>query len=613
HRKRFSAELFSGCRNWKKALSVFSKHDMAQSHKDSVLAWKGYQATIQQGDVVQMMTSANAHEIGERRECLKQIFAVSSMLGAHGLPFCGNDERVESANRGIFLACMGPLVKFDPFLQNHNRPSNATNTSPVSQNEMIECCAQEVTSVIVPEIKHSKMYSIMADEAKDGRSEQLAVCVRYVSEGEVKERFLALSELISFDAKSIVDKLQHHLQINGLANVTCIAQTYDGAAVMSGTTGVVHAHFRRLHPEAVYVHCYAHKLNLVLCHTCRAVSEAVELFDLLECTYSFFTTPLVNHHKFKDAQSKLGLAAAELLQLANTRWACRLQSINAVLQTLPAIFECLSDTGSTMAIGIKGKLSVFSTIYALLMFQTLLSITEGRHKLLQKEDIDLAEALIGKDAVCDTIRGKRTDAFATELYERTKALCLTHGIPEPHAKRRQKQKKVEDLMCETTVGSRTELISSEVLKTELLFPCVDRMVGELEVRFCSVDAGLLKGIQACSPKSENFLDQSNLNELARHYSINLKIEEVLVARNFFSVKADAGHSPQDSCSCERSFSALRWLHTWLRQTMGQRRLHNLAVMSIENDLVGQLSDNKVIDRFATMKNRRHSLMLPPSK
>uniref|UniRef100_A0A8C6LPH8 HAT C-terminal dimerisation domain-containing protein n=1 Tax=Nothobranchius furzeri TaxID=105023 RepID=A0A8C6LPH8_NOTFU len=304
----------------------------------------------------------------------------------------------------------------------------------------------------------------------------------------------------------------------------------------------------------------------------------------------------------------------------------------AILQTLPAIFECLSDTGSTMAIGIKGKLSVFSTIYALLMFQTLLSITEGLHKLLQKEDIDLAEALIGKDAVCDTIRGKHTDAFATELYERTKALCLTHGIPEPHAKRRQKQKKMEDVVFETTVGSRTELISSEVLKTELLFPCVDRMVGELEVRFCSVDAGLLKGIQACSPKSENFLDQSNLNELARHYSINLKIEEVLVARNFLSVKADAGHPPQDmltvhnllnsdmfpslkevlqvaltvpvsSCSCERSFSALRRLHTWLRQTMGQRRLHNLAVMSIENDLVGQLSDNKVIDGFATMKNR----------
>ncbi|KAK0144496.1 Zinc finger MYM-type protein 1 [Merluccius polli] len=381
--------------------------------------------------------SANAHEIAERRDYLKRIVAVTSMLGAQGLPFRGNDESVDSTNRGNFLACMGLLKKCDPFLQNHNRPSNATYTSPVSQNEMIECCAQEVTSVIVSEITHSKMYSIMADEARDRRSEQLAVCVRYVSEGEVRERFLALTELMTFDAQSITDKLQQQLQINGLADVKCVAQTYDGAAVMSGATGGVQARFRRLHPEAIYVHCYAHELNLVLCHTCRAVSEAVELFDLLECIYTFFTTSLVNHHKFKDAQSKLGLAAVELVQLSNTRWACRLQSINAVLQTLPAIFECLAVIGSPLAISIKAKLSVFSTIYALLMFQTLLSVTEGLHKLLQKETLDLAEALIGKDAICDTLRGKRTDAFATAIYERAQALCLTHSIPEPHARKSQ--------------------------------------------------------------------------------------------------------------------------------------------------------------------------------
>ncbi|XP_063615327.1 zinc finger MYM-type protein 1-like [Penaeus indicus] len=479
---KHDALVSSGCRNWEKALSVFSKHDMTQSHKDSVVAWKGYQATSQQGDVVQMMMSANAHEIVARRDYLKRIVAVTSMLGAQGLPFRGHEESAESTSRGNFLACMELLMTFDPFLQNHNPPSNATYTLPVSQNEMVECCAQEVTSVIVFEITPSKMYSIMADEARDGRSEQLAVCVRYVSEGEVKERFLALSELMSFDAQSIADKLQEQLQINGLAHVKCVAQTYDGAAVMSGPIGGVQARFRRLHPEAIYIHCYAHELNLVLCHTCKAVTEAVELFALLESVYSFFTTSLVNHHsKFKDAQSRLGLAAVELVQLSNTRWACRLQSINAVLQTLPAIFECLSATGSPLAIGIKAKLSMFSTIYALLMFQTLLSITEGLHKLLQKETLDLAEALICKDAVCDTLK-------------------------------------------------------------ELFFPC---LVAELDERFASVDTELLKGIQACSPKSETFLNEVNLKELAGHYITDLKTGQVLVARNFIARKADAGNPSQD--------------------------------------------------------------------
>ena len=49
------------------------------------------------------------------------------------------------------------------------------------------------------------------------------------------------------------------------------------------------------------------------------------------------------------------------------------------------------------------------------MLQSLLSVTESFHKALQKETLDLA-ALIGKDAVCDTQKDKRTDAFAIEVY-----------------------------------------------------------------------------------------------------------------------------------------------------------------------------------------------------
>ncbi|XP_073729785.1 zinc finger MYM-type protein 1-like [Misgurnus anguillicaudatus] len=460
----------------------------------------------------------------------------------------------------------------------------------------------------------------MADEARDAHSEQLAVCVRYVSEGEVKERFLALTEIKSFDAQFIANELQQQIQKNGVAELKCVAQAYDGAAVMSGFTGGVQAYFRKFHPEAIYVHCYAHELNLVSCHTCKAVSEAVELFNLLESVYSFFSTSLVNHHKFIEAQSRLGLTAVELVQLSNTRWACQLRSINANLEALPSIFECLSVIGSPIAVGLRAKLYKFSTVYALLMFKDLLSVTQGLHKLLQKETLDLAEAFMGKEAVCDTLRGKRTDEFATDLYERTKAMCHTHSIPEPHAKKRHKQKKMDDFVFETTLGSGTELISSEMLKTRLLFPCVDRMVSELELRFSSVNSGLLKGIQACSPKSENFLSESHLDEIARHYSIDLKTEEVLVAKNFLARKTEAGCPPQDmlavhnlldpdmfpslratiqvaltvpvsSCSCERSFSVLRRLHSWLRQTMGQKRLHNLAVMSIENDILKHLSHN----------------------
>ena len=77
---------------------------------------------------------------------------------------------------------------------------------------MIECCVQEITDTMVPEMSTSGMCTIMVDEARD---EQLALCVRYVTEGTVKERLLALAEIKSFDAKSIADELQQQLQMRG--------------------------------------------------------------------------------------------------------------------------------------------------------------------------------------------------------------------------------------------------------------------------------------------------------------------------------------------------------------------------------------------------------------
>ena len=202
-------------------------------------------------------------------------------------------------------------------------------------------------------------------------------------------------------------------------------------------------------------------LTLVLCHTCRTVFEAVQLFEVLESLYSCFSgASLVNHHKFMEVQSRLGLTGAELVQLSTTRWACRLASINAVLATLPAIFECLPIIGSSIAVGLKANLSKISTLYGLVMFQQLLSVTEGFHKFLQKETVDLAEALMCKEAVCDTVRGKRTDAFATQLFEQSMALIHTLRIPESRTKRTPMQTHLQDYFVETPVGAHKQLTTS---------------------------------------------------------------------------------------------------------------------------------------------------------
>ncbi|XP_025208308.1 zinc finger MYM-type protein 1-like [Melanaphis sacchari] len=65
--------------------------------------------------------------------------------------------------------------------------------------------------------------------------------------------------------------------------------------------------------------------------------------------------------------------------------------------------------------------------------------------------------------------------------------------------------------------------------------------------------------------------------------------------------------PISSATCERSFSALRKIKTWLRVSMGQDRLTDLSILYIEKDLTKLINVNKVIDAFAE-KDRRINLV-----
>ena len=64
--------------------------------------------------------------------------------------------------------------------------------------------------------------------------------------------------------------------------------------------------------------------------------------------------------------------------------------------------------------------------------------------------------------------------------------------------------------------------------------------------------------------------------------------------------------PMTSCEAERSFSTLKRVKTFLRNTISEDRLNALAMLSIEKNLVRDSIDfnQNVIDMFAQLKNRR---------
>ena len=57
-------------------------------------------------------------------------------------------------------------------------------------------------------------------------------------------------------------------------------------------------------------------------------------------------------------------------------------------------------------------------------------------------------------------------------------------------------------------------------------------------------------------------------------------------------------------SCERSFSKLKLILSYLRSSISQKRLCDLALLSIERDETKKTNFDEIIDEFASRKTRK---------
>jgi hypothetical protein len=72
-----------------------------------------------------------------------------------------------------------------------------------------------------------------------------------------------------------------------------VGQTYDGAYVMNGHINGLQSKVIEAYPLAIFAHCYAHVLNLVLKKTFR-ISRNVDCFSKLSVDWQHIS---LNHRK----------------------------------------------------------------------------------------------------------------------------------------------------------------------------------------------------------------------------------------------------------------------------------------------------------------------------
>lgn len=159
-------------------------------------------------------------------------------------------------------------------------PRNAKYTSPEIQNEMLASLALKLRDEILAEMLEAEQFPILVDETKDVRkTEQLSLIGRYFHGGKIKESFLCFKDTDGLDAASLCETIIQLLGGYGFDyRKNLVGQGYDGAAVMSGALSGVAKRVQEIAPSAEYVHCHAHRLNLVIVDACKSVIEAGHFF-----------------------------------------------------------------------------------------------------------------------------------------------------------------------------------------------------------------------------------------------------------------------------------------------------------------------------------------------
>ncbi|KAI6651323.1 Zinc finger MYM-type protein 1-like [Oopsacas minuta] len=162
-------------------------------------------------------------------------------------------------------------------------------------------------------------------------------CFRSVNEGQIEKRFYDLTRLKETIAQTIVKGVLPIIE-KQFSSTTLLALGADGASIMSGCYKSAGVKLKRRYPWLLYIHCAAHRLNLVVAAYFWTVSEANNVINVHKSLHDILNIAI--HREIlesvqKECYPKLSIMAAS--SLTEIRWCCKFEEGNTIVKRLRAI------------------------------------------------------------------------------------------------------------------------------------------------------------------------------------------------------------------------------------------------------------------------------------
>ncbi|XP_070669478.1 uncharacterized protein [Malus domestica] len=506
-------------------------------------------------------------------------------------------------------------------------------------------------------------FSLLVDGARDSSTkEQMAVVLRYVNKkGEAIEKFLGVQHLSSTTSSSLEDAIERLFATTNLSMSKLRGQGYDGAINMKGELNGLKTKILNKYPQAFYIHCFAHQLQLALVFVAKENEDVANFFINASSLVNLIGSSCKRRDAFREKQQEqiqkaLDLGNLEmgkglnqemsLMRPCDTRWNSHYGTIVSIIVMFEAVVEVVewikSDRNQdnlVEATRLFKDIQTFDFAFHLFLMRLILGITNELSQVLQKKDQDIVNAMALVEVCKQRLQSLRDDDFGDLLHDVEK-FCEEHDIIVPN---------MEDLHFVPGKSRRKapKITNFHYYRVDLYFQVLDMQLKELNDRFNEVNTELLLCMACLSPVN-NFasFDKAKIVRLAQLYSqdfdrmdlMNLPIQldnyihDMKMHSEFSSLRgiSDLAQElvktgrcesymlvyklltlalvlPVATASVERAFSAMKIVKTPLRNKMGDQWLSDSILVYIEKYVFAFIDNEPIMRRFHDMKSRRQQL------
>ena len=287
-----------GINKWKQGLEKIGKHEGSKAHLMSVgMMMQTRLRLANEKSICAEQLRVHKKKIEENRAIMKRLIDVTLHLARQNCSFRGDNELGgrggSEVNEGNYIETCKLLANYDKVIRDHLDcgKGNERYTSSSIQNDIIFCAATIAKEKVLQSVRDNKYFSLIIDGSTDAsKRNQLSFNIRYVDMefGIINESFVCLHNMQHKEnAENLFDCVMKMINEWGLNFSNCRGQGYDGAAVMAGKRSGLRTRLQEENNLAVYVHCNAHNLNLVLCAACDGNDETRKFFSTLSGLYDF--------------------------------------------------------------------------------------------------------------------------------------------------------------------------------------------------------------------------------------------------------------------------------------------------------------------------------------